>query len=285
MLGSKLSHILSKKGFKIIATYNTNEEFVPRGDNIENINLDITKDIHNGRLKSIDAIIHCAGVTEVNLCELNKTICRKVNVDGTKNIINLAKLYDAKFIFISTPMVFSGKEGDYKEEDRVDPINYYGQTKADAEKLVLQYNKGLVLRVNPIGRRPLGAHPSFMQWFVDMATNNRSFSLFTDVIINPISTSTLSNIIGDLIVDFNPGTLHLGSRDKVNKADIWEEVVKSFPNYSGTITKISVNKTHAGKIASRPHKMWLNVEKSSKFGYPMPLWKTEVSKVLEEITK
>ena len=180
-------------------------------------------------------------------------------------------------------MVFSGKKGNYKETDKVDPPNYYGKTKNEAEKMVLKYKKGLVVRANPIGKRPLGAHPSFMQWFVDMASNDRSFSLFTDVVINPISTSTLALIIGDIINNFRPGILHLGSKNRVNKAQIWEEVVKLFPNYSGKITKLSVNKTHAGKIASRPHEMWLSVDKALDIGYRLPNWKEEVHMVLNEI--
>jgi len=283
MLGSKICTILAQKGFYVLAVYNSNQEFVPSAKNIEKLNIDITKKIQISGLKNIDTIIHCAAVTDVNFCELNKDICGKVNVDGTKNLINLAKLSDAKFIYISTPMVFSGKKGGYKEDDKTSPPNYYGQTKVLAEKLVLKYKKGLVIRTNPIGKRPLGAHPSFMQWFVDMAANNRSFGLFTDVTINPVSTATLSNILAELIIHFEPGILHIGSRDIVNKAKIWDEVLKYFPNYSGKVTRVSVNKTHTGKIASRPHQTWLKVEKAQKLGYKMPAWKDEINQVIKDI--
>jgi dTDP-4-dehydrorhamnose reductase len=180
-------------------------------------------------------------------------------------------------------MVFSGKKGDYTENEKTDPPNYYGKTKVEAEEAVLKYKKSLVLRVNPIGKRPSGAHPSFMQWFFDTASNNRSFNLFTDVVINPISTKTLSNMIIDIITDFKPGILHLGSRNRVNKAEIWEEVLKLFPNYSGKITRLNVNKTQAGKVAFRPREMWLNIDKAIKLGYSLPYWKDEVGTVLGEI--
>lgn len=284
MLGSKICTVLAKKGFNVLATYNSNEEYVPNEKNIQKMQINIADKINIvSQIKNIDTIIHCAAVTDVNICELNKEFCKKVNIEGTRNLLSLAKLSDAKFIYISTPMVFSGEKGGYKEEDKTSPLNYYGKTKVEAEKLVLKYKKGLVLRANPIGKRPLGAHPSFMQWFVDMASNNRSFSLFTDVVINPISTATLSQIIGELLINFRPGILHLGSKDKVNKTEIWEEVLKLFPYYSGTVTKVSVNKTHAGQIASRPHEMWLNVDKAQKLGNKMPSWKTEVESVVKEL--
>lgn len=285
MLGSKICTVFAKKGFNVLAGYSSNEEFVPTGKNISKVFLEITKKLDDYHLGSIDVIIHCAAVTDVNFCELNKGICRNVNVRGTQNLIDLAENSNANFIYISTPMVFSGFKGGYREEDKTSPLNYYGKTKAEAEKIVLKYKKGLVVRVNPIGKRPLGAHPSFMQWFVDMASNNRSFHLFTDVVINPISTTTLSDMLGKIIVDFEPGVLHLGSGDRVNKADIWKEVLRSFPEYSGKTTKTRVSKTHAGQIATRPHEMWLNVDSAQKLGLNMPVWKSEVKIVLGEIVK
>lgn len=283
MLGSKISLILAKKEFHVLASYHSNKEFVSVGKNIEKVYLDITKKISPGRFKDVQTIIHCAAVTDVNFCELNRFLCEKVNVDGTENLINVAKSINAKFVYISTPMVFSGKKGNYKETDKTEPPNYYGKTKDKAEKKTFKYKNGLVLRANPIGRRPLGAHPSFIQWFVDMASNNRSFSLFTDVVINPVSTTTLSNILVEMIKNFKPGLFHIGSIDRVNKADIWEEVVKIFPDYSGKVTRLSVNQTHAGKIAIRPHQMWLNVDKAISMGISLPTWKNEVHEVLKEI--
>ena len=283
MLGSKMSSILSKKGFYVLAAYNSNEEFVPSGKDIEKIHLDITKNISSKQIKNAHTIIHCAAITDVDFCELNKPFCKEVNIDGAKNLVNLAKTLGARFIYISTPMVFSGKKGDYAENEKTDPLNYYGKTKVEAERTVLKYKKSLVLRANPIGKRPLGAHPSFMQWFFDMASNNRSFNLFTDVVINPISAETLSNAVINIMADFKPGILHLGSPDRVNKAEIWEEVLKLFPNYSGKITRLSVNKTQAGKVAFRPREMWLNIDKALGMRYRLPNWKEEVRVVLNEI--
>ena len=180
-------------------------------------------------------------------------------------------------------MVFSGDGGNYKEDSPAEPQNYYAETKLRGEREVLGYEKGLVLRVNPIGIRPYGKHPSFIQWFINAAKNNQSFDLFTDVRINPISTNTLAQIICELLFSFKTGILHLGSRDIANKADIWRLIVSNFPKFSGTVTELSVDETKSGKIAKRPKEMWLNVDKAQIEGYVMPFWKTEVDSVLKEI--
>lgn len=287
MLGLKLSQVLTDNSFEVIAAYNSKNKFLTKIKGIKKISLDITspesvEKVKKG-FKKIDFIIHCAAITDVNKCELEKENCFSVNVTGTKNIVDLAKYYKASIIYISTPMIFEGKDGNYKEKSYVNPINYYAKTKLLGEKEVLKYQNGLIIRANPIGVRPPDTHPSFIQWFVNMAKNNLSFNLFSDVRINPISTATLSDIISKLILNFKTGILHLGSDDIVNKAQIWDDIVARFPNFSGKVTKITVDKTEAGKTAKRPKEMWLNTKKATLLGYKMPRWKKEINIVLKEL--
>lgn len=270
MLGSKLCVALAKGGF---------------GVEKERFEISSTKEAKKmaAKLKRIDAMIHCAAMTEVNKCENERRLCRKVNVIGTRNIVDLARCFGANLIYISTPMVFSGHRGNYKERDIPKPLNYYARSKLDGEKEVLKYSNGLVVRANPIGARPPGAHPSFIQWFVNAAKNNKSFTLFSDVRINPISTLRLSQTIVRLLEDFKPGILHLGSLDVANKADIWRLVVSKFPMFTGRVVEKSVDETEAARIAKRPKDMWLNVDNASSLGLKMPRWKKEIELVLKEL--
>lgn len=278
MLGLELVKVLKWKKFHVIEV---------RHKHGTSMAFDITSKrmimAFKEQVPKLDAIIHLAAMTDVNRCELNKRVCFRTNVIGTRNMVNLAKDYGSKLIYISTPMIFSGVTGNYTETSRVAPLNYYSKTKYLGEVAVLKYNSSLIIRVNPIAVRPKGAFPSFIQWFVDVARTNQSFELFTDVRINPISTNTLSHVISKMLVSFNPGIIHLGSRDVANKADIWELIVANFSKFSGKVTKLSVNDTKSGRVARRPREMWLNVDKATFRGYKMPTWKTEVKKVLKEL--
>lgn len=270
MLGSVICSVLEEKGFDVIK---------------ERFDISSAEEVGAFAKKSghLDAIVHCAALTGVNECEQDQERCYAVNVQGTKHIVDLARQNDSLLIYISTPMVFPGDQGNYREESPTRPLNHYAQTKLLGEKEVLAYKKGLVLRANPIGIRPAGTHPSFIQWFVDAARHNRSFSLFTDVRINPISTNTLASMISRLLLDFQPGILHLGSPDIANKAEVWEMVLEKFPNFSGSVVKESVDRTEAGQLALRPKEMWLNVEKAERSGYRIPSWKDEVQTVLKDL--
>ncbi len=92
--------------------------------------------------KDADAIIHLAAFTDTNAAWLQRGdkngLCYDLNFNGTKNILDLATKNNKYLINISTDYVFDGaKEGPYTEEDLLNPIEWYGETKAMAEKLIL----------------------------------------------------------------------------------------------------------------------------------------------------
>jgi len=287
MVGAQLVRFFASKKYEVIGLYHEKEDAVDAKHTSRVIRADVSSKSSvqkiRKQIKHIDCIIHCAAMTEVNQCEENKRQCKTVNIGGTKNIVELADSYGAQVIFFSTPMVFSGIKGNYRETDKTNAVNFYGQTKADGEKIILKYDKGLVLRLHPIGIRPAGTHPSFIQWFFEAARENKSFTLFSDVWVNVISTATLAPLIDQMIQKEEYGILHVGSRDKVNKADIWKIIVKKFPKFSGKANKAPVKKTKAGAIAQRPSKTYLNTGKAIKKGYKMPKWRDEVKIVLKEL--
>jgi len=64
-----------------------------------------------------EVIIHTAALTNVDECEANKELAYKINVEGTKRLVEIAKDSGVFFVYVSTDYVFSGDKGRYKEED------------------------------------------------------------------------------------------------------------------------------------------------------------------------
>ena len=99
-----------------------------------------------------DAVIHLAALTGIPPCETNKELAWKTNVEGTKHLVDAC--YEANkdcyFLFMSTPCIFSGKEGMYTEEDIPYPEHFYGLTKLIGEIIVLNHTlkKKVVVRGN-----------------------------------------------------------------------------------------------------------------------------------------
>ncbi|MFA6007728.1 MAG: sugar nucleotide-binding protein [Candidatus Shapirobacteria bacterium] len=89
-----------------------------------------------------EALLHLAAFTDTNAAWDQKGdqtgLCYQLNVVGTQNIVNLCQKYGKYLIHISTDYVFNGqKDTPYTEDDPTSAIEWYGETKAMAEKVVL----------------------------------------------------------------------------------------------------------------------------------------------------
>ena len=102
-----------------------------------------------------ELVLHCAAICKVEKCEHHRDYAWDVNVGGTKNILQ-ALDPSARLVYCSSDHVFSGDGGPYHENSEPDPISYYGQTRVEAEGLVLAARPdALVIRV------PLCVGPSY----------------------------------------------------------------------------------------------------------------------------
>ena len=106
------------------------------------------------------AIVHTAALTDIGKCEADRGAAWRTNVDGTEHLLReaLAVAPDCFFVYISTAGVFRGDTGNYDEESRPDPVNYYGVTKFRAEQVVRKHSASCVIRTNFV-RRGRWPHP------------------------------------------------------------------------------------------------------------------------------
>jgi dTDP-4-dehydrorhamnose reductase len=88
-----------------------------------------------------DAIINCAGYTNVARAEVDRADCWCANVCGVNNLACCASRLDIPIIHISTDFVFGQgqQRHPYKESDPIAPINFYGMSKAQGEHALLQW--------------------------------------------------------------------------------------------------------------------------------------------------
>ena len=155
-LGYDVINELNKRGITAIGTDIRNEdELVNVAKWNEYVQLDITD---KNQVEEVvlnikpDAIIHCAAWTNVDGAEDEncKPVVKKVNVDGTDNLVKAAKKTGAKFLYISTDYVFDGQgETPWQPDDKnYAPQNYYGETKLQGELAVSsQLEKYFIVRI------------------------------------------------------------------------------------------------------------------------------------------
>ena len=282
LLGSQLARTFRDNDYQVKAVFNQKPELINL--DIEKIQCDISDENSTSALKKQiklrSLIVHCAAITDVNLCERDRELCTAVNINGTRNVCDLARQTESTLIFISTASVFDGIVGNYKESDKPNPANYYNKSKVEGENYVLGYERGIVIRTVPLGLHSADRKPSsFLEWLVNSFKNNLDINLFTDVKINPLSVTTLAEAITKTSTVINRGLLHLGSRDNVSKAIIGLEVKKFFPVYSGKLNLVSID-DNKNNTVNRPKEMWLNVDKALSLGFALPEALSDLNKYL-----
>lgn len=103
-----------------------------------------------------DMVIHCAAYRDPDFCEMNQEEARRLNVTPVRAMTDVLPA-SARLIFISSDYVFDGQQPPYAEDAERRPINFYGQTKMEAEEIALERPSSVVLRIPLL----MGCGPTF----------------------------------------------------------------------------------------------------------------------------
>ncbi|MDH5533649.1 MAG: sugar nucleotide-binding protein [Candidatus Pacebacteria bacterium] len=124
-------------------------------------------------------------------------IAYQVNVEGTKNIIKACQEFDKHLIHISTAYVFDGENDEmYKEEDELCPIEWYGQTKADAEQEVRKSDiDWTILRIDQPFRSDIFPKVDVVHRIIEGIKNNNLYPQFTDHYFGPTFIDDFAKVI------------------------------------------------------------------------------------------
>lgn len=145
-----------------------------------------------------DVIVHAAAYTDVDGAERNPELALCVNGSGTSYVAAAAESINAKLVCISTDYVFDGCKGSpYIERDDVSPINVYGASKLQGERLAMQLCQRLfIVRTSWLfgsGRR------NFVKSMVLLMQNQRIVKAAEDAVGSPTYTLDLACFIRQLI--------------------------------------------------------------------------------------
>jgi dTDP-4-dehydrorhamnose reductase len=132
MLGSNI--VVSNSAFDLDPTYLRN-----RISHARALQVDISdRDRVLKRVEAIkpEVIVHAGGMTKPTACEKEPALAHKVNVEGTAHLVEAARGVGARFIFLSSDLVFDGSAEQYDEDSPTHPLSVYGHNKVEGEELV-----------------------------------------------------------------------------------------------------------------------------------------------------
>jgi dTDP-4-dehydrorhamnose reductase/dTDP-4-dehydrorhamnose 3,5-epimerase len=227
-----------------------------------------------------DVIIHCAAYTAVDKAEDEKDICYAVNVGGTRNIAEVAKQLDAKFVYISTDYVFDGiGDEPYDENKETNPINHYGYTKEIGEKIVRNFlDKYFIVRTSWV----YGINgDNFVKTMLKLAETKDEINVVSDQVGSPTYTKDLAKFIIDLVQTDNYGTYH-----GINEGYCsWYEFAEAIFEKTGIEIKVNpITSDNYPTKAKRPRNSRLSIENTNKASIEkLPHWEDALSRFLREI--
>jgi dTDP-4-dehydrorhamnose reductase len=179
-------------------------------------------------------IIHCAAITAVADAQKNPTLARQVNVEATRLLAELAA--DIPLVFFSTDLVFDGRKGDYSETDTTNPLHLYGETKLEAEGIVLRRPRHLVVRttinggVSPSGRRAFNE-----QLRGSLQQAGQGMKLFTDEFRCPLPAVETARAVWELAQKNCAGIYHVAGAKKLSRLQLGQMLVKRWPEVTAKI--------------------------------------------------
>ncbi len=248
-LGMSLKRIFNSK-YEIISTTGNNN---PTGSSMH---LDVTNPMLFKEVMETtnpDLVINLAALTNVDLCEKNPELAYSINIGGMDNLVNAFK---GPIIHVSTDYVFDGEDGPYKEEDTTNPLNVYGLSKLESEKLLLDHSENsLVIRSNVIYDYSSKSEASFLNWVVDSLTQEKEINVVEDQWNNPTWTGSLAVVIDRAIDTQLTGLVHWGDGDLVSRFDFANKIADVFNLKKSLIKPILTSELN--QIAKRPLKSGL----------------------------
>jgi dTDP-4-dehydrorhamnose reductase len=208
-----------------------------------------------------NVVVHTAAETNVECCETERDLARKVNVGGTANVASACSKIGAKLILVSTDYVFDGNKGNYVETDEPNPISFYGLTKLEAERIASTSPKCLTIRTSVL----YGWHPAklnFATWVLKGLREGRAFKVVNDHINSPTFADNLAVAIRKAIEHDTQGILHVAGSERISRFGFARKVAKQFDLDGSLLSPVMMKDLKW--IARRPRDSSLNVGKAEK---------------------
>ncbi|MGQ9819410.1 MAG: dTDP-4-dehydrorhamnose reductase [Candidatus Kapaibacteriales bacterium] len=222
-------------------------------------------------------IINCSAYNFVDKAEEDRWNAFRVNAIGPQNLAIAAKKFDAFLVHFSTNYVFDGRKNfAYTEQDKPNPINFYGISKYLGEEAIQKQTENfLILRTSWLYGK---GQQNFIAKFTKWASKTDKIYISTDEMGTPTSTRTVVETTMLAIENNIKGLFHLVNSGYCSRYD-WANRIASVLNLDCDIFPARMDKFPSKAI--RPIYGVLSNELISKtLNITLTSWETELKEYL-----
>ena len=227
----------------------------------------------------IDMVIHTAAWTRVDDAETNKELVYKVNVLGTKYLVDNCDKKDTPMIYFSTDYVFGGEGNEpYKVDDKKNPLGYYAETKYEGEIEVMRLKEYFILRISWV----FGKNGNnFIKTMLKLSETHDTLTVVNDQVGSPTYTVDVANVIKEFVRSDKYGVYHVTNEGFVSWADFAREI---FKEANKNVKVIDVTTEEYNAKAKRPKNSRLDKSKLVENGFHLlPTWQDALKRYLRSL--
>jgi dTDP-4-dehydrorhamnose reductase len=237
------------------------------------------------------AIVNAAAFTAVDRAESESELAFAINGHACEVLARAAQSLGAWLVHYSTDYVFDGSGAKpWKEDDATAPVNAYGRSKLEGERLVGEHcERHLIVRTSWVfdtwGQ-------NFLKTILRAAAQRDSLQVVDDQWGAPTRAALVADATAHLLRAVQPkqaGIYHLAASGETNwhryASFAIEEATRAGMQLKTTTERVgAVDSARFQTIAKRPGNSRLDTSKlRSTFGIALPRWEDGVSAVVREI--
>ena len=215
-----------------------------------------------------EVIINTAAMTNVDRCETEQEACWQANVTAVQYLVEACKKHHVHLIHVSTDFIFDGKEGPLDETATPDPVNYYGESKLAAEKLIQQsaISWCIIRTVLVYGVSTDMSRSNIVLWVKKSLEEGKTIQVVNDQYRTPTLAEDLAMGCYLAAKKKATGIFHISGKDFLTPYDIAIKTA-SFFKLDQSLIK-STDSSQFKQPAKRPLKTGFVIEKARKeLGY------------------
>lgn len=270
LLGQKLVMLLQQnEQVQLVAT--------ARSSSLQNIKngefhlLDVTdRGQVEGLISSLkpEVVIHTAAMTQVDDCETKRDACWLNNVTAVEHLVDACQNHNTHLVHVSTDFIFDGSTGPLDEMAKPNPVNYYGESKLAAERVIQNssISWSILRTVLVYGIMTDLSRSNIVLWVKKSLEEGKSISVVNDQWRTPTLAEDLAMGCYLAAIKKAKGVYNISGKDFITPFDIAVKTAEFFKLDSSLIK--ATDSTQFKQPARRPLKTGFVIDKAKKeLGY------------------
>ena len=257
----------------------------PSANAVDKNDLDITdkQAVQSYDWSGVKVLLNAAAYTNVDGAETTegRLLAQKANSEAVANLAEISAKNDIILVHISTDYVFDGAKSPHTEDERPNPLNIYGQTKAEGEKHVMKVPKHYLVRTSWV----IGEGKNFVRVMLELGRKNINPIVISDQIGRLTFTHELVRAIDHLLATKAPyGTYNVSSGGQPAS---WAELTRAIFKIAGfnlTVTDTTTEEYFKDKpeAAKRPLNSVFYLSKIEATGFKPRNWQDDLHNYIQD---